>query len=293
MPQLPPGYRWIAVRPGAAPARRRPRRPLGPTPRYAMIPRWGLVDPALSSPVASAPTRTIGPSSWAVRATLTTTIVVLAAAALLHVVRYVLLIVNRGTLLHPVVAWSATWLGVLASVGAFISVIGCAAVLSGWLIARRAAAFDHRGQPDPRSRLALRAGCLIPFVNVVWAPVFVIELADAEDRFARLRNTIAVWWVVWALSTAVSVFASATAFTQTAQGIADNTESFVVAYLLAAAAAATAAKVVSAFERTPVERPVRRWLIVPVEAADEPPTDSESEAESAVTVEPERQEPAA
>ena len=41
---LPPGYRWIAVRPGAAPPQRRRRRPLGPTPRYAVIPRWGLVD---------------------------------------------------------------------------------------------------------------------------------------------------------------------------------------------------------------------------------------------------------
>ena len=43
-PRLPPGYRWIAVRPGAAPPPRRDRRPLGPTPRYAFIPRWGLVD---------------------------------------------------------------------------------------------------------------------------------------------------------------------------------------------------------------------------------------------------------
>ena len=43
-PRLPPGYRWIAVRPGAAPPPRRGRRPLGPTPRYAVIPRWGLVD---------------------------------------------------------------------------------------------------------------------------------------------------------------------------------------------------------------------------------------------------------
>ena len=42
-PRLPPGYRWIAVRPGAPPPPRRGRRSLGPTPRYAVIPRWDYV----------------------------------------------------------------------------------------------------------------------------------------------------------------------------------------------------------------------------------------------------------
>src|SRR4051794_12090947 len=43
-PRLPAGYRWIAVRPGAAPPARRRQRNLGPTPRYGGIPRWGLVE---------------------------------------------------------------------------------------------------------------------------------------------------------------------------------------------------------------------------------------------------------
>src|ERR1700723_4800446 len=42
-PRLPLGYRWIAVRPGPPPPPPRRRRPLGPTPRYLAIPRWGLV----------------------------------------------------------------------------------------------------------------------------------------------------------------------------------------------------------------------------------------------------------
>src|ERR1700734_4003248 len=42
--RLPLGYRWIAVRPGPPPPPPRRRRPLGPTPRYLAIPRWGLVD---------------------------------------------------------------------------------------------------------------------------------------------------------------------------------------------------------------------------------------------------------
>ena len=113
--QLPAGYRWIAVRPGAAPPPRRRRRPLGPTPRYAVIPRWGLVDHVEAPELqAAAPRR--GPSLAGVRATLIATMVVLGVAALVHVVRYGLLIVNRSVLLNKVVAFAATWLGVLVSV---------------------------------------------------------------------------------------------------------------------------------------------------------------------------------
>jgi hypothetical protein len=292
LPRLPAGYRWIAVRPGSGPPRRRRRRPLGPTPRYGYIPRWGLVDPAMSAAAVAEPTPAAGPSPWAVRATLIATITVLGGAALLHVLRYVLLIVNRSVLLHPLIAGAATWLGVLASVGAFLAVIGCAIVLTGWLIGRRAAAFEHRGQPDPRSVWALRSGCLIPLVNLVWAPVFVIELATAEDRMLRLRRLIVLWWVLWVASTAVSVFATATGFTQDAQGIADNTVSFIFAYFLAAAAAAAVAKVVLTFDRKPVERPAHRWVIVPTESA-EPANDTESAQETTQSVESERQEPAA
>jgi Domain of unknown function (DUF4328) len=289
-PRLPSGYRWIAVRPGAAPSPRRRRRPLGPTPRYAVMPRWGLIDPALTSAAAKEPAGPVGPSPWVLRATLTTMCTVLAAAIVLHALRYLLLIINRTTLLQPLLAGLVTWLCVLASVGAVIAVIGTAVVLTRWLIARRAAAFARRGWPDPRSVWALRAGCLIPFVNLLWAPVFVIELSDAEDQHARLHRPIMVWWGVWLASTAVSVFASATAFTQDAQGIANNTVSFIVAYLFALATVVATAQVVFAFERKPVERPAHRWVMVPVEPAGGP---DESAAESAAPVESERQEPAA
>jgi hypothetical protein len=118
----------------------------------------------------------------------------------------------------------------------------------------------------------------------VWAPVFVIELVAAEELLSRLRRPIVLWWVLWVASTAVSVFATATSFTQQAQGIADNTVSFIFAYFLAAATVVAAAQVVLAFDRKPVERPAHRWLIVP---------QAESVRESGETVESRRQEPAA
>jgi hypothetical protein len=164
--------------------------------------------------------------------------------------------------------------------------------LTNWLIARRAAAFAHYGREEPRSLWALRLGCLVPLVNLVWAPVYVIELGGVEDRLNWLRRPIVAWWAVWVVSTVVSVFSIATSFTQDAQGIADNTVSFIFAYFLAAAAVAAVGQVVLTFDRKPVERPAHRWLIVPTESA-EPADDTESAQETADSIESERQEPAA
>jgi hypothetical protein len=243
---------------------------LGPTPRYAVIPRWGLVD-RVEVPTQQQVAPRIGPSPTMVRTTLIATMTVLGVAALVHIARYALLIVNRTVLLNPWVAGVATWLGVAVSVIAMFMVVATAVVLTNWLIARRAAAFAHYGQDEPRSLWAQRLGCLIPLVNLVWAPVYVIELAAVEDRLNWLRRAIVAWWAVWIASTAVSMFSIATSFTQDAQGIADNTVTAIVAYLLAMAAALLAMKVVLGFERQPVEKPARRWVIVPEQPEQKEP----------------------
>jgi hypothetical protein len=290
--RLPTGYRWIAVRPGAAPPPRRRRRPLGPTPRYGVIPRWGLIDDFEAPELQTAGGRR-APSLAGVRATLIATMVVLGVAALVHVVRYALLIVNRSVLLNKVVAFTATWLGVLVSVIVLFMVVASAVVLTNWLIARRAAAFAHHRREDPRSVWALRAGCLVPLVNLAWAPVFVIELADVEERLKWLRRPIVVWWIVWIFSTAVSVFSIATSFTQDSQGIADNTVTTIVAYLLALAALLLALKVFLGFERRPVERQAKRWVIVRDEVSPTPEKQPEPGPAPAAAVESEGQNPAA
>ncbi len=111
--RLPAGFRWIAVRPGSAPPPRRRPRNFGPTPRYAVIPRWG--SSTISTPPSheqqAEPRR--GPTIGALRATLVATIAVLGLAAVVHMIRYGLLIINRDVLLNPVVAWLATWLGIV------------------------------------------------------------------------------------------------------------------------------------------------------------------------------------
>jgi hypothetical protein len=85
------------------------------------------------------------------------------------------------------------------------------------------------------------------------------------------------------LSTAVSLFAIATSFTSDAQGNADNTVTTIVGYLIATATMVLMGKVLMAFERRPVEKPAKRWVIV----ADE------SSADSGVPVEAQGRNPAA
>src|SRR4029077_4681938 len=127
--RIPPGYRWIAVRPGVAPPPRRRRGPLGPPPRYAVIPTWGLVD-HFEAPELHAVEPRSGPSLAMVRATLLSTMAVLGGRALVHVVRYALLIVNRSVLLNKAVAFAATWVGVLVSVVAMFMIVASAVVLT-------------------------------------------------------------------------------------------------------------------------------------------------------------------
>ncbi len=209
-------------------------------------------------------------------------------AALVYVARYVLLVINRNTLLNSIVAFAADWISVLASVGAIAALIASGAMLIRWLIARRAAVFAHHGLPESRSVRALWAGCVLPLANLLWAPIYVIELATVEENYARLRRPILEWWIAWVFSYLVSAFAISTSLATDAQGIANNTALMVFAYLLAAVTVAAAARVFEGFERKPVQRPAHRWVMVERE-----PTDRRAGHASGDPVELEGQEPAA
>ncbi|TVS77712.1 DUF4328 domain-containing protein [Mycobacterium helveticum] len=287
-PQLPPGFRWIAVRPGAAPPPRRGRRSRGPTPRYSVMPRWGLADRVDQTVAATPAPAKAGPPAALVRTMMFVSVLVLSLAALVYVVRYVLLVINRNTLLNSVVALGAEWLGVLASVVAIAAVITCAVTAIRWLIARRAAVFAHHGLPEPRSARRLWAGCVVPVANLVWAPVYVIELAVLEDHYARLRRPILYWWIAWVFSYAVWIFATVTSFATDAQGIANNTVMMVLTYLFAAVTVAALARVFEGFERKPVQRPAHRWVVVSPDQPDRPAAHA-----SAGPVELQGREPAA
>jgi hypothetical protein len=237
--------------------------------------------------VAETPTQT-GPSAAAVRTSIFVSVLVLSVVALVYVVRYVLLVINRNTLLNSVVAIAADWLGILASVAAVAAAITAGVMLIRWLITRRAAVFSHQGMPEPRSVRALWAGCVVPLANLLWAPVYVIELATMEEQYARLRRPIVQWWIAWVFSYTVSIFAIISSFASDAQGIANNTVLMVFAYLLAAATLAAAARVFEGFVSKPVERPAHRWVVVEADLEGRPAGPA-----SAGQVELQGQEPAA
>ena len=241
---------------------------------------------AVPVPTAARPRR--APSRDLVQMMLITTMVALGAAALMHTAVYGLLLLNRTRLLYPVVAGTAVWLSRIAGAAALVAVVGCAVVLTGWLVARRSAAFTRRRLPETRSRLSLWLGCLVPLVNLFWAPVYVIELAALEGRSVRLGKPIRVWWLLWAASMVLSIFATATRWAQNAQAIGNNAELMVLSYLLALATVAATARVVEDFDRSPVDRPAHHWVIV---AAGEP--DSPESAKAADALESGDQEPAA
>lgn len=286
------GYRWIAVRPGPAPKPRRHQPPLGPTPHYDYIPRWGLTEEFDEQVVEQEKTRR-GPSTGTVQGVAAITMIALGAAALMHVVRYILLLINRTVLLNPWVAIAGSWLGVAASVVALFTVLAVAIVLTNWLIARRAAAYHRAGTTDPRRRWVIWVGCLVPVVNMFFAPVFVTEMATAENRMSALRRPIGIWWSIWAVSGLVVIWSIAGMFATDPQGIADSTEVTVIAYLMGMLALATVLRVYHAFERTQADAPAHRWVVVGAEETDETGETAVSATESAVPVEPAPEEPAA
>lgn len=244
------------------------------------------------NPIAAQPKsgERAAPSVHSLEKALGGAIAALGIAALVHALIYLLMIINRTRLLHPLIAGGAVWLGRLAGLVAIAAVIGCAVVLTKWLLARRSAAFARLQLPESRPAWALWAGCMVPVVNLAWAPVYVMELAGREGRLARLRKPIVVWWVVWAASTATAIFATATSWTDSAQGIADNIVATVVAYLFGLAAVVTAAKVVEGFEQRSMGRPAHHWVVVADGREPAPPASPEVPAAASA---PEAATPAA
>jgi Domain of unknown function (DUF4328) len=252
------------------------------------MPRWTLADRVEGEPATAEKPAHPAPSAAVVRASLFATVLALGLTALVYVVRYVLLVINRTILLNSLVAIAADWIGVLASLAAIAAAITSGVLLIRWLIARRAAVFAHHGLPEPRSVRALWAGCVVPLANLLWAPVYVIELAMLEDHYPRLRRPILQWWIAWVSSYLVSTFAIVTSFATDAQGIANNTVLMVFAYLLAAITVAAAARIFEGFERKPVARPAHRWVVVPPDGEARPTATA-----AAGPVELKGQEPAA
>jgi len=197
-----------------------------------------------------------------VRATLIAAGAVFAVAASVHLMRYLLLLVNRTTLLSPLLANGVLLLGVLAALAALAAVVATAAVTTSWLVARRAEAYGRVGGSDPRPAWSLWVGCMVPVLNLVWAPVFVIELAHLEGSRGRLRGSIIAWWLAWVAATALCLWTFRTGSATEPQAVADNTVAVIIAYLAGLVVLVLLWRVLNGFEGPAAVGLGRRWVVV-------------------------------
>lgn len=205
---------------------------------------------------------------------------VFALAAAAHGLRYGLLLINRNSLLPPLVADGALLMGVMLGLAAIAAMIATMAVTTAWLIGHRAQTFRLRGHADPRPEWTLWAGCMTPLVNLVWAPVFVIELARIEKADTRIGGRITAWWIAWTASALLAVWATWTSSATEPQAVADNTITAILAYLVGAVALVLLWRVIDGFINRPVRQsgPAHRWVIV---AEPAPVANLRTRAESA------------
>ncbi|MGV9945683.1 DUF4328 domain-containing protein [Rhodococcus aetherivorans] len=247
---VPPGrrnFRWVARPPQARSGQDGPRprrRPAGPAPRYHEVPRWGLADPRPAGE-PSTPSREETLADLA-PTLLAGTAVVFGLAAVAEAVRYGLLLYNRTRLVDPLalaasdaLVWATQLCGPAVALAA-----GVAATLR--LIRVRRRLFAARGAADPRGRISLLLGCLVPGVNLAMPGVFLTEITGPDDP--RLRRAVRTWWVLWALGGVLFVVNVLWRQRDTLQAQADGVLLAAVTAALAAAVAVAALHVVRLFD---------------------------------------------
>ncbi|MBS4102554.1 DUF4328 domain-containing protein [Tsukamurella paurometabola] len=260
--------RWLARRPPETlPVPRNAPPAPKPTPHYRSTPRWGLRQDF--GPAVDAPPTTAEAAAGATPFVLRLTTGIVFAAAAVEALAYLLLVINRA---GPVPGW----LAVIATVGAFavgwlavLAVIALAVVLTLWLQAARTRAYDELGTLEPRPTWQLWAYCLVPVVNLVAAPVLVLELADAQRRAAGLQTDRRAlftrrWWAGWVALTIVTV--GCVAYSRADGGLQHGADAMVytaLTYLLSGLFLLVTARLVRVIDGGPTAREQEdgtRWL---------------------------------
>ncbi|EGD54142.1 hypothetical protein SCNU_15509 [Gordonia neofelifaecis NRRL B-59395] len=198
-PQRVP-LRWVADRPVEARPTSAPVRVVEarPTPFYRFIPRWGLSDvpPVTAQEGLERETPDV---SETLSRTLRLTSYMLAAAAVAHLIRYLIAVVNRST---PIPMWLDLLSGaavLVFGVFAFVAMLVSLVAFVRWLIPTRAEMYRAADRRDPRptrNRILLAA---LPLVNVVGAPLLLTEAALSGDRAESAVDRIKRLGLAWAL----------------------------------------------------------------------------------------------
>ncbi|MCF8608862.1 DUF4328 domain-containing protein [Gordonia sp. HY285] len=181
----------------------------GPTPAYANIPRWGLVDahPDSTDPVSETSADPVSLTTDALVRALRLATLMLAAAGVVHAIRYLVAVVNRT---RPIPAWIdwLTSIGVLVfGLMALVAVVMTTVAFGRWVRQIRVRQYESTGFVDPRHVVWVYLLSMIPLVNVVGAPWLLHEaarVAEPDARADRVRVRLAA---AWAVVNAVAVLA--------------------------------------------------------------------------------------
>ncbi|WP_148281134.1 DUF4328 domain-containing protein [Gordonia sp. KTR9] len=266
--------RWVARRPPEAiPARRGASGRRGPRliPRYVYIPTWGLHDEPAETDTAH---RKLESSRARLGLALVLTGSALTASALVHLVRYILLVVNRDRPLPEFLIVASDWLTVFVGVVAFLGFVLATLAFMRWVLELRADTYASAGLADPRRPGWVAALSGLPLINLIGAPLVLQEVAthrvgqdpslDADLVGRRLRKL----WVAWVLvnvAAAAAIVARLVAWRSDSLQTGANALAMVIvsAAISAAFAFWMARRVRTLFEAAeaaPV--PTRRWVAV-------------------------------
>ncbi|GAC62665.1 DUF4328 domain-containing protein [Gordonia sihwensis] len=200
------GLRWVADRPAEArPAPVTVRaHEWTPTPSYRYIPRWGLSDRGPISPGENP--EPADPGDVLLRALRMATSM-LGAAAVVHLIRYVIAAVNRST---PIPMWLDLLSGaavLVFGVFAFVAMLVALVAFVRWLLPARAAAYRAADRRDPRPARVVLALAAVPLANVVGVPLLLSEAALCGDAPAPAIGRIKHLGTAWAIVNLVALIA--------------------------------------------------------------------------------------
>ncbi|GAA4682203.1 hypothetical protein GCM10023197_43510 [Gordonia humi] len=263
-----PALRWTAHRPAeAVPAPRPPRgRAPGPTPSYATIPGWGLIDAPRAAEVDADP---VPEATQAFTGALRIAGLSLAAAAVVHAVRYIVAVVNRT---RPIPAWIDWLTGVAVFVFglmALVAVVMTLIAFGRWVRRLRVRQYAHAGFVDPRKALWVYVLSIVPLVNVVGAPWLLHESAaigGPDPRSLRVRMRLAgAWAIVNAVAVVAVAYRIAAWTTDSLQVDADGLALVVLTFAVSAVFARWSIRrfeVLSGVDADEETAPVRRLVAV-------------------------------
>ncbi|MGC5257960.1 DUF4328 domain-containing protein [Gordonia sp. DT218] len=262
--------RWVARRPPEAIPARRPMVAPGPRPipRYVYVPRWGLRDvPVEAGGDGHNPLE-------ALTAVLLHALRLLAGAlglaAVVHLLRYILLVVNRSV---PVAGWTdraSAFLAIFGGLVAFGVFVYATVVFTRWITALRDDAYRRHDLRDPRPRWQIALLAAVPLVNVAGAAVLLHEVARMRDDLEpeRTRRRLTKLWVAWAIVNVLALIAVITRVVATASGSIQTSANGLAAVVISSAVSGVFAwwlgtRLMAIFG-APQDEPLpsRRWVAV-------------------------------